>query len=1139
MLRVKRSFKRSATNVGTSSLGLAANEVPVGAADNAGSRQNPIVIDDTESNSQEDILDVASAPAPVPATPPRSRLPFPPRPMKRARTMPSVEFSSPSKWQEIPIELKLQILDDLSLRDALAFTMAMPELRTQLRDPRWSTWRKRWHAIEVAEAAFDRYLFQKNEDAKRGQRRAAAGPAPNLTTHTQNDIGTATQANSKKSKVPVSAEETRLCKLYTEAATALDYQEPTERGLAQLLRILVKCGSNGPLSSVSRTYLLDFGRALLLGPSYSSKFENAPSCAFDHLPHAAATELISLTGTFLAIFRISCLFGQDRNGSNLRMARFIEADCTRALEHFFRLRIYLAPPGSSNRLTSEQRVFVESTIKRGQVFKIQAFAGTGKTTSLVEFAKANPHRKMLYLAFNKAAQSEAAKKFGSNVACKTFHSLAFRYKPVNSEPGNLRATDLVEDYFRDTLPKGRDKDAEKNKKLLPTTVAAYIMATLNSFMSSADMEVTADHVPWRMKDGTTLSPADIVAATKKLWNWIQAGKDPRGRPVVCPHDAYVKILQLRGPVRPDPIVISDILLVDEAQDMSHCQIEILKRTFDQWGGVVIVGDKNQKIYDFRGASDKLFDDTFIPSDRNFLLTQSFRFGERVAEVATSILRLKPIPDSVRNRTKPRLSGLKTLNDAVYWSSSNLGVPATLPADRPVVPSSLIWKADEPDRLGIDEDVATLGVAEPSSGGGDEAMQTDEELSGGSDSEIDQYDTEDSDSGGNPYGSGSASESPSRRRIPPIPISCARHTRIYRSNARLLRDAMVLALKYSQTNTTQNLFLKTAASLNKGALINLLTDAHRLFTGKRAQSTFLREYKSWEDLRQRVEAEGAAAANTQAGLVASLEGSLASPDWLDTVKSLEEQFAPREDDASIVLSTVHQAKGLEWDRVVLSDDFRPNLMSDSIRAPYFPQPYYQNEINLIYVAVSRAQKALYLSDMLVQWLALLDGYSRIEIDPRKDETDCSACSKGSAIFLRRRVRMPRQDPLTAPPAQVTEPYVYPTRCTACTASDWPARIYDDSAAAVDYRDTVAVIEQVINDDGAEIPQDTSEPANAGADEQTMAVESASGTRDDGLANQVLDLSSVQRECLWDMRLLAEKRALLAEMGCCSTALSTSD
>lgn len=76
-------------------------------------------------------------------------------------------------------------------------------------------------------------------------------------------------------------------------------------------------------------------------------------------------------------------------------------------------------------LTSEQLKIINS---EGNI-KINAVAGSGKTTTMLEYAKARPNRKILYLAFNKSVKLEAVKKFKhhglDHVNVETAHSLAY------------------------------------------------------------------------------------------------------------------------------------------------------------------------------------------------------------------------------------------------------------------------------------------------------------------------------------------------------------------------------------------------------------------------------------------------------------------------------------------------------------------------------------------------------------------------------------------------------------------------------------------------------------------------------------------------------------------------------------------
>jgi len=85
-------------------------------------------------------------------------------------------------------------------------------------------------------------------------------------------------------------------------------------------------------------------------------------------------------------------------------------------------------------LTKEQYDIINST---GNI-KINAVAGSGKTTTIIEYAKARPRdSKILYLAFNKSVKTEAVKKFSDNglhnVKVETAHSLAYKHIVLNSD----------------------------------------------------------------------------------------------------------------------------------------------------------------------------------------------------------------------------------------------------------------------------------------------------------------------------------------------------------------------------------------------------------------------------------------------------------------------------------------------------------------------------------------------------------------------------------------------------------------------------------------------------------------------------------------------------------------------------------
>ena len=78
-------------------------------------------------------------------------------------------------------------------------------------------------------------------------------------------------------------------------------------------------------------------------------------------------------------------------------------------------------------LSDEQNeiLSIAKKLKPNEVLKINAFAGTGKTTTLKAITKAID-KSFLYLAFNSDIVKEAKKDFGENVLVVTLNSLAYR-----------------------------------------------------------------------------------------------------------------------------------------------------------------------------------------------------------------------------------------------------------------------------------------------------------------------------------------------------------------------------------------------------------------------------------------------------------------------------------------------------------------------------------------------------------------------------------------------------------------------------------------------------------------------------------------------------------------------------------------
>ncbi len=86
-----------------------------------------------------------------------------------------------------------------------------------------------------------------------------------------------------------------------------------------------------------------------------------------------------------------------------------------------------------------------------------------------------------------------------------------------------------------------------------------------------------------------------------------------------------------------------------------------------------------------------------------------------------------------------------------------------------------------------------------------------------------------------------------------------------------------------------------------------------------------------------------------------------------VEDIRKNAVPNSQDAAMTLTTAHRAKGLDWDYVRISDDFKVLEEAENIAANHPGADMPIQDINLLYVAVTRAKKGVELNEETVTWL----------------------------------------------------------------------------------------------------------------------------------------------------------------------------
>lgn len=255
---------------------------------------------------------------------------------------------------------------------------------------------------------------------------------------------------------------------------------------------------------------------------------------------------------------------------------------------------------------------------------ISAGAGSGKTSTLRMLAETAPRRRGIYIAYNKAIATDAARSFPRNVSCSTAHSLAFRavgfqYKDRLDAP--RQPARVVANLLGITGP----LDFEPDLILSPQQAARLALATVARFCSTADPAIGSHHVP---KVNGVTDPAATAHLREEITRLALAAWADLTRPygrLKFSHDHYLKIWQLSYPRLP-----ADYVLLDEAQDADPVIASIVG---NQQCQRIAVGDEAQAIYEWRGAVNAM---AKWPGKR-LHLTKSFRFGPAAAAEANKWL----------------------------------------------------------------------------------------------------------------------------------------------------------------------------------------------------------------------------------------------------------------------------------------------------------------------------------------------------------------------------------------------------------------------------------------------------------------------------------------------------------------------
>ncbi len=301
-------------------------------------------------------------------------------------------------------------------------------------------------------------------------------------------------------------------------------------------------------------------------------------------------------------------------------------------------------------LTQEQKRIIDSE----QDLIVNAVAGSGKTTTIIEYARKRHDKRILYLAYNKSVRQHAQKMFQSNrignVTVETAHSLAYKYVIPNSS-FTIRNSYLPSELVT-VLNIPVDNEEQLHLKMAYHVWHCYLFYCNHIAGTPAEAEYQR-FIPDMSARSFVMQHYDsILHYVHSLLRLMEAGS------IGITHDFYLKRFQLMQPRLP-----YDLIMFDEGQDASPVMLDVF---FNQPGRKIIIGDTHQQIYGWRYAVNALEDERFA----RLALSRSFRFGNDIARLARSILSLKSLFMAAPNTRLTGVDSSRPIDSRAFIARTN-------------------------------------------------------------------------------------------------------------------------------------------------------------------------------------------------------------------------------------------------------------------------------------------------------------------------------------------------------------------------------------------------------------------------------------------------------------------------------------
>lgn len=282
------------------------------------------------------------------------------------------------------------------------------------------------------------------------------------------------------------------------------------------------------------------------------------------------------------------------------------------------------------KLDPYKEAILQKYLKSNSHIAINATAGSGKTTMLVDLCKNTPtYKRVLFLAYNKSIVEELKSKLPESIDVATLHSQAYRsvlkkYK-TNFNLKNNAHYPLAKAVV--SIPK-----TEKETYYILRMLEFYNLLRINCITNKTELHALLEGLEYTFTD----KDLDNVFLIKEACD-NNFSKISRFRPTYID---FTDMLYLCNEKCPKSYLSEyDVVMIDEAQDINRIQFELIKKLIKPSGRIISVGDQYQAIYGFQGASVENFNRLkSVPNTISMPLSTTYRCAERIVKEAKKVFK---------------------------------------------------------------------------------------------------------------------------------------------------------------------------------------------------------------------------------------------------------------------------------------------------------------------------------------------------------------------------------------------------------------------------------------------------------------------------------------------------------------------